>query len=83
MFAYGSPSLNLGIYLTRSARHWPEHPALVCGDRTWTYARLEERANRLASALVRRGLGPDDAVASSPGTAASWWRWNSRCTRPG
>ncbi|MGY4274323.1 acyl-CoA synthetase (AMP-forming)/AMP-acid ligase II [Streptomyces sp. M18.1] len=64
MFAYGSPSLNLGIYLTRSARHWPEHPALVCGDRTWTYARLEERANRLASALVRRGLGPDDAVAS-------------------
>jgi acyl-CoA synthetase (AMP-forming)/AMP-acid ligase II len=55
--------VNLGIYLTRSARHWPEHPALVCDDRTWTYAYLEERANRLASALVRRGLSPDDAVA--------------------
>ncbi|GGQ90964.1 class I adenylate-forming enzyme family protein [Streptomyces flaveolus] len=55
--------MNLGIYLARSARHWPEHPALVCQDRTWTYAHLEERANRLASALVRRGLGPDDAVA--------------------
>ncbi|MEV5551182.1 AMP-binding protein [Streptomyces sp. NPDC052309] len=56
--------MNLGIYLTRSARHRPGHPALVCDDRTWSYARLEERANRLASALVRRGLGPDDAVAS-------------------
>ncbi|GGS63022.1 AMP-binding protein [Streptomyces griseoviridis] len=56
--------MNLGIYLTRSARHWPEHPALVCGDRTWSYARLEERADRLAAALVARGIGPDDAVAS-------------------
>ncbi|MEV7794393.1 AMP-binding protein [Streptomyces sp. NPDC087512] len=55
--------MNLGIYLTRSARHWPEHPALVCEDRSWSYARLEERANRLASALVRRGLRPGDAVA--------------------
>ncbi|MFH9730182.1 AMP-binding protein [Streptomyces sp. NPDC017260] len=51
------------LHLTRGARHRPEHPAPVCDDRTWIYARLEERANRLASALVRRGLGPDDAVA--------------------
>ncbi|APY90119.1 AMP-dependent synthetase [Streptomyces alfalfae] len=56
--------MNLGTYLTRSARHWPAHPALVCGDQTWSYDRLETAANRLASALRRRGLRPGEAVAS-------------------
>ena len=31
--------MNLGTYLTRSARYWPDYPALVCGDRIWTYGR--------------------------------------------
>ncbi|MEU0303025.1 AMP-binding protein [Streptomyces sp. NPDC006175] len=56
--------MNLGTYLTRSARHWPAHPALVCGDQTWSYSRLEAATNRLASALRGRGLRPGDAVAS-------------------
>ncbi|MER5630535.1 class I adenylate-forming enzyme family protein [Streptomyces nitrosporeus] len=56
--------MNLGTYLTRSARHRPAHPALVCGDATWSYGQLESGANRLASALIRRGLRPGDAVAS-------------------
>ncbi|MET9591824.1 AMP-binding protein [Streptomyces sp. NPDC006516] len=56
--------MNLGTYLTRSARHWPAHPALVCGGQTWSYERLETATNRLASALLRRGLRPGDAVAS-------------------
>jgi acyl-CoA synthetase (AMP-forming)/AMP-acid ligase II len=56
--------MNLGVYLTRSARYWPDVPAVVCGDRSWTFRQLEEDANRLASALLARGLGPGDAVAS-------------------
>ncbi|MGI5170862.1 acyl-CoA synthetase [Spirillospora sp. CA-253888] len=56
--------MNLGTYLTRSARYWPEATALVCADRSWTFRELEAEANRLASALVARGLAPGDAVAS-------------------
>ncbi|MDG9722655.1 MULTISPECIES: AMP-binding protein [unclassified Streptomyces] len=56
--------MNLGTYLSRSARYWPQAPALVCGDRSWTFAELENSANRLASALAARGLRPGDAVAS-------------------
>lgn len=56
--------MNLGIYLSRSARYWPQAPALVCGDRTWTFTGLDRSTDRLASALAARGLGPGDAVAS-------------------
>lgn len=56
--------MNLGTYLTRSARYWPQATALVCGDRSWTFAQLDTATNRLASALMIRGLRPGDAVAS-------------------
>lgn len=41
----------------------PAHPAVVDGARTWTYAELDERANRLAALLGARGVGPGDRVA--------------------
>ncbi|GGV19112.1 ligase [Streptomyces litmocidini] len=56
--------MNLGTYLSRSARYWPRSPALVCGDRSWNFSELDQAANRLASALTARGLRPGDAVAS-------------------
>ena len=56
--------MNLGNYLTRSAMYWPDEPAVVCTDRTWTFRGLEEEANRLASALTSRGLQPGDTVAT-------------------
>lgn len=56
--------MNLGTYLTRSARYWPQATALACGEQSSTFADLERTANRLASALAARGLRPGDAVAS-------------------
>ncbi|WP_433869007.1 acyl-CoA synthetase [Saccharopolyspora sp. CA-218241] len=57
--------MNLGTYLARSARHWPDRIALVCGERTWTYQELDQRTDRLAAALIDGlGLRPGDAVAS-------------------
>jgi acyl-CoA synthetase (AMP-forming)/AMP-acid ligase II len=35
----------------------PDRPAIVWGDRTWTYAELTDRTRRFANALVERGLG--------------------------
>ncbi|MFF1696483.1 AMP-binding protein [Streptomyces sp. NPDC058257] len=56
--------MNLGTYLTRSARYWPDATALVCGTRSWTYAELDRATDRLAATLIARGLRPGDAVAS-------------------
>ncbi|MDR7303773.1 class I adenylate-forming enzyme family protein [Haloactinomyces albus] len=57
--------MNLGTYLTRSARHWPDQPALVCGARVWMYRDFEERTNRLAASFSSRlGLDTGDAVGS-------------------
>lgn len=50
-------------YPARAARRWPEHIALVDGERRCTYAELDARATRLARALAGRGLAPGERVA--------------------
>lgn len=40
----------------------PDAPALCFGAQTLTYRQMDERANRMARALVRRGVGPDVLV---------------------
>ncbi|MDN3359018.1 non-ribosomal peptide synthase/polyketide synthase [Actinomadura sp. DC4] len=40
----------------------PDRPAVVSADGTLTYAELNARANRLAWALVERGVGPENLV---------------------
>ncbi|WP_225826965.1 non-ribosomal peptide synthetase [Streptomyces naphthomycinicus] len=44
-------------------RAHPRAVAAVHGERQWTYAELNARANRLARALLARGLGREDVVA--------------------
>jgi amino acid adenylation domain-containing protein len=41
----------------------PDALAIIDGDRAWTYAALDERAERMARALRARGIGPDVPVA--------------------
>ncbi|HET9490575.1 MAG TPA: acyl--CoA ligase family protein [Methylomirabilota bacterium] len=50
-------------FLTRSAYVFPDKPAVVHGERRYTYRELEARVHRLASALRRAGLGKHDRVA--------------------
>ncbi|GAA1594955.1 AMP-binding protein [Actinomadura kijaniata] len=50
-------------FLKRSAEVFPGKPAVVHGDRRWTYADLAERVTRLAGALRASGVGPGDRVA--------------------
>lgn len=52
----------LGQMLSDGARDHPGRLALVCGDRRWTYADLDDRARRLTAGLVRLGLKPRDRV---------------------
>jgi len=50
-------------FLARAAAVYPRKPAVIHGDRTWTYAEFYARCRRLASALARRGVGLGDTVA--------------------
>ncbi|MFD9477500.1 MULTISPECIES: amino acid adenylation domain-containing protein [Streptomyces] len=43
----------------------PHKIAVRCGSRSWTYAELNERANRLAHLIISRGIGPEDPVVSA------------------
>lgn len=54
---------SLGMYLARSARYWPDRPAVIFRDRVISYRALEERSNRLAHALRSLGLQRGDRVA--------------------
>jgi fatty-acyl-CoA synthase len=49
-------------FLERSAYVFPDKVAVVHGDRRYTYRQLEERVNRLASALRHAGLVKHDRV---------------------
>ncbi|MSO65784.1 MAG: acyl-CoA synthetase [Alphaproteobacteria bacterium] len=50
-------------FLERAAKVFPNHPAIIHEDRSFTYAEFYARCRRLASALGRRGIGKNDTVA--------------------
>jgi fatty-acyl-CoA synthase len=50
-------------FLARSAAVYPDKPAVIHGDRIFTYAEFAARCRRLASALARRGIRPGHTVA--------------------
>jgi fatty-acyl-CoA synthase len=50
-------------FLHRAAAVYPAKPAVIHGERRFTYADLLARCRRLASALARRGIGRGDVVA--------------------
>ncbi|MDT0137331.1 amino acid adenylation domain-containing protein [Acidovorax sp. PRC11] len=56
------PDLPVHRMFERQAALTPEAPALVCGDRSWTYAQLDARTTRLADRLRALGVGPETLV---------------------
>ena len=55
IFSGGAP-INIAGGVREFAQGQPDVPAVIDGDRTFTYAQLDERANRLANVLVASGL---------------------------
>jgi fatty-acyl-CoA synthase len=49
--------------IARAAYVYPEHPAVVHGDRRYAWAQTYARSRQLASALQRAGVGEGDTVA--------------------
>lgn len=43
--------------LRRTARRFPERPAIICGDNVWHYGEFDALASRLAAGLAAEGVG--------------------------
>ncbi|UNO43298.1 amino acid adenylation domain-containing protein [Streptomyces sp. MST-110588] len=73
--AAGSPEepMPLGLIerFEAQARQRPAQPAVVCEGERLDYATLERRANRLAHALISRGVRPDQVVGLHTGRTAA------------
>jgi len=54
--------MNLSHFLTRNARRLPNHPGLIWGEQTWTWAEMETRVTAMAAALAARGITKGDRI---------------------
>ncbi|WP_158612977.1 non-ribosomal peptide synthetase [Nocardiopsis sp. Huas11] len=57
------PRTTLPAEFARRVAERPTAEAVVCEDESLTYERLDERTDRIAAALQRRGVGPESVVA--------------------
>lgn len=55
--------MNVGYFLTKSARHYPKAKAVIYGDAELSYTQFNNRCNRLANALRRLGVKKGDNVS--------------------
>ncbi|GAB5467256.1 MAG: acyl-CoA synthetase [Rhodospirillales bacterium] len=55
-------AVNLGLLLTQTARRLPDAPALIWGDKRWTWREIDGRVNALVAALKARGFGKGDRL---------------------
>jgi long-chain acyl-CoA synthetase len=58
-----SPTATLAGLIRQQAATRPDHPYLHFEGASWTYAQLDERSSRIATALAADGVGPGDRVA--------------------
>ena len=64
--------LNVGDALTRTAWRAPDKEAVVDGDRRFTYGELNAATNRLAHALLERGVSRGDPVLLMAGNCVEF-----------
>jgi long-chain acyl-CoA synthetase len=64
--------MNLATNLEWSAFFFPQRPAVSEGSSETSYAQLNEKANRLATALMSLGIKPGDHVALCAPNSGDW-----------
>jgi acyl-CoA synthetase (AMP-forming)/AMP-acid ligase II len=75
--------VNVGDALTRTAGRFPDQPAVVDGDRRWTYAELNARVNRVANGLAARGYLRGDVLALASGNSCEFLLTYFACAKLG
>ncbi len=61
-------AVDIKFLIQRAAGQFSGHPALITPERTWSFREIDERACRLANALLAAGVRPNTSVATI--------RWN-------
>jgi long-chain acyl-CoA synthetase len=64
--------MNVATNLERAAFHFPDHIAVIEGDRSVSFAEFNRDASRMASALVSVGVQPGDHVALCAPNSYAW-----------
>jgi long-chain acyl-CoA synthetase len=64
--------MNVATNLERAAFHFPDHIAVIEGDRSVSFAEFNRDANQIASALVSVGVQPGDHVALCAPNSYAW-----------
>ena len=64
--------MNVSRLLSGKAARSPARPALIFGDRTYSFAEMEDRARRAAGALADLGIGEGDRVAVFSKNRPEW-----------
>ncbi|MBM7648676.1 acyl-CoA synthetase (AMP-forming)/AMP-acid ligase II [Bacillus ectoiniformans] len=63
MFKPNMDFMNVGMMLTRNARHYPNKLAVIHGDERLTYRQFNERVNQVAHSLLQFGFQKGDRLA--------------------
>ena len=64
--------MNIAKNLERSAFYFPDRPALGEDLSETSYAQLNDRANRVATALIRMGIKPGDHIGLCAPNSGDW-----------
>jgi long-chain acyl-CoA synthetase len=64
--------MNVATNLDYAAFHFPDHVAVIEGDRSVSFAEFKRDANQVASALVGVGVQPGDHVALCAPNSYAW-----------
>jgi len=64
--------MNIATNLEWTAFHFPEHIAVIEGDRSVSFAEFNRDANQMASALVSVGVQPGDHIALCAPNSYAW-----------
>ena len=64
--------MNLATNLERSAFFFPDRPAISEAGVDISYAQLNDRSNRLATALIKMGIKPGERIGLCAPNSADW-----------
>lgn len=64
--------MTVASHVAHNAARFPDKTALIQEGRRLSYAELDRRSNRLANALVARGVRPNERVAMLMGSCIEW-----------
>jgi len=64
--------MNLAQNLEASAFFFPDRPALCQAGSEWTYAQLNDQANRIATGLIKMGAKPGEYVGLCAMNSVDW-----------